>query len=142
MEWMETKVEETLSSMEALAQHAIKVINNQPLELSTGGDDSCYDYIPNGLHTIAWLAQAVEVIHWASVEGDPREDYPRFVKEHDLPALQDCVSREMYDHIIYLAIKLGYTAEDLINACAYEFEEGYNEVTTTLESFVRDYENK
>lgn len=139
---LETLITITLDSMESLVKHGVEADKGNLDYFSHGADDTMYDYVPNGLDTIAWLASAIGYLHYITLDNcRTPEDDAHFRERYTFPALQDCVSATMRDHIVYLGIKLGYSVDQLIDdGCCYEFEEGFNETTETFESFIAKYE--
>lgn len=123
---IEEKVLETIKGMEWVFDYCIAKLSMRPYNQevdpegwTTGGDDSTYDYIPNGVETIAWLAKIISLV----VDPDINEvEFEKLQKERDLPLLQDCFPFELRDKFVRLAGLLGYDQDDLVEAGLYEFE--------------------
>ena len=83
-----------------------------------GGDDSTFDFIPNGIHTIVWIAKIMAIL-WDHEINDYRElvmEKDLFRRNNDIPPIQDCVPKEIRKKIIALAYRVGYTVHDMNNA--------------------------
>ena len=138
--YIENEIERVLDEMTTLVDWAIDTVRVGPSydnvgDWETGGDDTCYDYIPNALDCIAWLAKAMREIHLNHVfEGDLK----RFRDHNPLPCFyMDGISKEIGDRVVYLAIKLGYNRDELIvEGNWFDLEDG----EITPEMFVEQFE--
>ena len=65
----------------------------------SGGDDTWFDYRPDGIYTIIYLAKAIEFL--ASGEGQPIDDFDENLKNWGL-GFQDLVSIRAQQQLLWL----------------------------------------
>jgi hypothetical protein len=121
---VEELITQTLKNMEWIMDFCIAKLSQKPYKQDStpmpwvhGGDDSTFDYIPNGIDTMLWIIKAFGTVF--NYE-DEYEDVFRVC----LPPQQDCSPGGSFrDKFLKLATLLGYTKDELINdAGYYEFE--------------------
>lgn len=123
---VEELVLQTLYNMEWILDFCITKLSQKPYSQKEtpkpyhhGADDSTFDYIPNGIDTMAWIARVFGMVF--DVEGDLKADTVPL--EVSLPyVVGDCVPGVMCDKIKKLASTLSYEREELGNAGFFELE--------------------